>query len=69
MITTERVVAGLYVDKACANHWIVQDRNGRFWMVQPGENCWERRQHFEPTDETRLEPVPGHYRYVLGLPD
>ena len=32
------------------------------------ENPWDHRQPFYPTEETDLEPVPGHYRSVLGLP-
>ena len=26
------------------------------------------RQPFHPAEETELEPVPGHYKYMLGLP-
>ena len=68
MITTEKSVVGLYVDKTCPEHWIVLDHQGRFWMVPPGQNPWERRQPFQPTEDTELEPIPGHYKYVLGLP-
>jgi hypothetical protein len=68
MISTEKPVVGLYVDKGRPEHWIVRDHQGRFWMVPPGENAWERRQPYEPTEETELEPIPGHYQYVLGLP-
>ena len=32
------------------------------------ENAWEHRQPFQFTDETELEPIPGHYRMALGLP-
>jgi hypothetical protein len=68
MITTEKLVVGLYVDKTCPECWIVQDHQGRFWMVPSGQDSWERRQPFQPTEETDLEPIPGHYKYVLGLP-
>jgi hypothetical protein len=68
MITREKPLVGLYVDKACAAHWIVKDHEGRFWMVPPGEDSWERREPYEPTAGTQLEPIPGHYRYMLGLP-
>ena len=27
-----------------------------------------QRQPFYPSEETALEPVPGHYKYMLGLP-
>jgi hypothetical protein len=68
MTAMEKPVVSLYVDKACREHWIVRDHEGRFWTVPSGENPWERRQPFEPTEETELEPIPGHYKYVLGLP-
>jgi hypothetical protein len=68
MITTEKLVVGLYVDKACPEYWIVQDQQGQFWMVPSGQNSWERRRPFQPTEETNLEPIPRHYEYVLGLP-
>ena len=32
MITTEKPVVGLYVDKACSEHWIVKDHEGDFPM-------------------------------------
>jgi hypothetical protein len=69
MIATEKPVVGLYVDKACPAHWIVRDHEGRFWMVPPGENGWQRRQPYQTTEETELESIPGHYKYALGLPD
>jgi hypothetical protein len=65
---TERPVVGLYVDKSCSEHWIVKDRHGQFWTVPPGDNAWERRQRFHPSEETELAPVPGHYLSMLGLP-
>ena len=33
------------------------------------EDPWDQRQPFYPTEETELEPVPGHYKYMLGLAD
>jgi hypothetical protein len=65
MATTHRVAA-LYVDKA-TQQWIVQDFEGRFWSLPPSDNPWEQRQPFTPAEETELEPVPGHYKYMLGL--
>ena len=38
-----------------------------FWSVSASENSWEQRQPFQPTEETQLEPVPGHYIHMLGL--
>jgi hypothetical protein len=67
-MAAENLVVGLYVDKACPAHWIVRDRDGRFWIVPPGEDAWERRQPFQPTGETELEAIPGHYLYMIGLP-
>jgi hypothetical protein len=66
MIATENLIVGLYVDKARPEHWIVRDHQGRLWMVPPGENSWGRRQPFQPTEETELEPIPSHYKYMLG---
>ncbi len=68
MITIENRRAGLFVDRARPQHWIVRDPEGNFWIVPPVENPWERRQPFEPTEETELESVPGHYKHMLGLP-
>ena len=68
MTSTRKPALYLYVDKGCTEHWIVRDGEGRFWAVPPGENAWERRQPFQPTGEMELEPIPGHYKYMLGLP-
>jgi len=68
MFTTEKSVVGIFVDKACPQHWIVRDPEGSFWIVPPVENPWANRQPFAPTDETDLDPIPGHYKYMLGLP-
>ncbi|MGO9922366.1 MAG: hypothetical protein ACLQIB_47675 [Isosphaeraceae bacterium] len=67
MITTEPRVVGLYVAKACPEHWIVRDQEGQLWTVPPGDNSWQRRQPLEPTEEVELEPIPRHYIYMLGL--
>jgi hypothetical protein len=68
MIATGKLVTAIYVDKAQPQHWIVRDPDGNFWIVPPVENPWDSRQPFEPTEETELESVPGHYKYMLGLP-
>lgn len=68
MIATRSRIAALYVDKARPEHWIVRDPDGSFWIVPPVENPWESRQPFEPNEATELEPIPGHYKYALGLP-
>jgi hypothetical protein len=57
----------IYVDRA-RQQWVVLDREGNFWTVPSMSNAWEHRQPFHLADDTELEPVPGHYRYMLGLP-
>jgi hypothetical protein len=64
--TTTRVMA-LYVDKA-SQRWIVQDAEGNSWSLPRTDNPWEERQPFSPAEETELEPAPGHYKNMLGLP-
>jgi len=68
MIAAKKFAAALFVDKARPQHWIVRDPEGNFWIVPPVENPWDNRQPFELAEETELEPVPGHYKYMLGLP-
>jgi hypothetical protein len=68
MIATPSRKAEIFVDRACTEHWIVRDPDGNYWIVPSVENAWDYRRPFEPTEETNLEPVPGHYRYMLGLP-
>jgi hypothetical protein len=57
----------LFVDRS-SQQWIVKDREGRFWVVALRENSWEHRQPFAPTNETDLEPIPAHYKYMFDLP-
>lgn len=59
----------LYVDRSL-QQWIVLDPDGNFWSVPSvEEDPWQQRQPYYPTEETELEPVPGHYKSVLGLPN
>jgi hypothetical protein len=51
-----------------SQQWVVLDPEGNFWIVPSSENAWEQRQPFYPTEESELEPVPGHYKFMLGLP-
>jgi hypothetical protein len=60
-------LVALFADKS-SQQWIVRDPEGNFWILPPGENPWDHRQAFQPSAETELEPVPGHYRDMLGLP-
>jgi hypothetical protein len=58
----------LYVDRSQPGDcWIVRDQAGDFWMVPSGDDAWERRQPYTPGEDTQLEPIPGHYKYLLGL--
>jgi len=68
MLTLRKNVVTLFVDRF-SQQWIVLDPEGNFWIVpSDNENPWDQRQPFTPTEETELEPVPGHYKYMLGLP-
>jgi hypothetical protein len=66
-MTTVRKQMSLFVDRS-SQQWIVRDADGNFWLVPSVEQAWEHRQPFEPSEETDLEPVPGHYKHMLGLP-
>ena len=57
----------LFVRRA-SQQWVVLDAEGNFWILPRVENSWEQRQPFYPTEENELEPVPGHYKYMLGPP-
>lgn len=57
----------LYVDRL-RQRWIVLDQSGRFWLLPNVENPWNQRQPIDLTEETELQPIPGHYKYLLGLP-
>ncbi len=48
--------------------WIVRDPEGNFWRVPSCENAWDRRRPYQPTEQSDLQPVPGNYRDMLGLP-
>ena len=64
---TIRMQMAIYVDRA-NGQWVVRDGDSNFWMLPPSETPWDDRQPFSPSEETELEPVPGHYRYMLRLP-
>ena len=67
MPAVRKHVVGLYVDRS-TQQWIVRDQEGNYWVVPPTDHPWDDRQPFFPAEETELEPVPGHYKYMLGLP-
>jgi hypothetical protein len=68
MIPSPTRKAALFVDRSCTDHWIVRDPDGNFWIVPPVENAWACRRPFQPTEETALEAIPGHYASLLDLP-
>lgn len=57
----------LFVERS-TRQWVVLDPEGKFWILPPLDDPWLNRLPFEPTEETPLDPVPGHYKHVLGLP-
>jgi hypothetical protein len=65
--TLRKPTLSLYVEKSC-QQWVVRDTDGNFWLVPPDDDPWNHRQPYNPNEETELEPVPGHYRHLLGLP-
>ena len=67
MMTLKHQRVTIYVDKP-SQQWIVRDPEGNFWSVPAIEEAWENRRPFTPSDDCELEPVPGHYKYMLGLP-
>ena len=67
MIGVGKPQVTLYVNRS-TQQWVVLDQEGNFWILPSVENPWDLRQMFYPTEETDLEPVPGHYKYILGLP-
>ena len=68
MISAPARLAAIFVDRRSSDHWVVRDPEGNFWIVPSAENAWNRRQPFYLTDAADLEPVPGHYKSLLGLP-
>lgn len=57
----------MYVDRS-SQQWIVRDLDGNFWILPAVDHPWDHREPVELTEEMELEPVPGHYRYLLDLP-
>ncbi len=67
MTTIQKYVVALFVDRS-SQQWVVRDAEGNFWLLPAGDNPWDDRQPFYPTEESDLESIPGHYRYLLNLP-
>jgi hypothetical protein len=66
-VAGRRPTSLLYVDRR-TKQWVVRDAEGRYWTLTHVTNAWQHRVPFLPSEETRLEPVPGHYKPVLGIP-
>jgi len=67
MLAVRRQGIALFVDRS-SQQWIVRDPEGNLWKLPAGEEAWDHREPLEPTEETDLEPIPGHYKYLLQLP-
>ena len=67
MLAVRKQGVALFVDRS-TQQWIVRDPEGNLWMLPAGEDAWDRREPFLPTEATDLEPIPGHYKYLLRLP-
>jgi len=67
MLTLPKHSISIYVDHE-SGQWIVRDGEGSFWSLPHTDRPWDDRQPYYPTEETELEPIPGHYRFLLGLP-
>ena len=67
MVTGPNHKVLIFVDRS-SNQWIVRDREGFYWIVPVIKDPWEHRQPFQLSQDAELEPVPGHYKYLLELP-
>jgi hypothetical protein len=67
MPTGRKQVTGIYVDRSTGS-WVVRDADGNLWVLPLTDNPWDDRRPFSPAEEAELEPVPGHYKNLLGLP-
>ena len=67
MISPRKQRVVLFAERS-SEQWVVQDPEGNFWLLPSVDNPWSQRQPFQPTEETDLELVPGHYKNMLGLP-
>jgi hypothetical protein len=62
-----RRVTALYVDRT-TQQWVVRDTCGEFWVLPSSQDAWRHRLPFALTQDSTLEPVPGHYISLLGIP-
>ena len=62
-----RKVTALYVDRS-TQQWVVRDTYGEFWVLPSSQDAWRHRRPFALNPDSTLEPVPGHYISLLGIP-
>jgi hypothetical protein len=67
MLAEPKRAPALYVDRS-TRQWVVRDPEGKFWVVPVVEDAWNHREPYQPVEDSRLEPIPGHYKYLLQLP-
>ncbi len=67
MTASGRRVTALFVDRT-TRRWVVRCPEGNYWVLPSEGNVWENRRPFQPEQDTDLEPVPWHYKDMLGLP-
>jgi hypothetical protein len=65
--TSGKQLVAIFVDRS-SRQWVVRDPDGNFWSLPAREDPWDHRQPFALGDGTDLEPVPGHYKNMLGVP-
>jgi hypothetical protein len=67
MVTAGNKV-NLFADR-CSQQWVVLDTDGNYWILSTSDdNPWGQRLPFNLTEETELEPMPGHYKHMFGIP-
>lgn len=66
MMIARKQSTSLYVDRG-TGRFVVLDSDGDYWTLPTAQNAWDLREPFSPNDETDLESVPGHYKYMLGI--
>jgi hypothetical protein len=50
MMTVSNRLVALFADKS-SQQWVVRDPEGNFWIIPSGNNPWDHRQPFYPTEE------------------
>jgi hypothetical protein len=66
LITHSKAAVELFADKV-GRQWVARDPDGKFWVLPPGDDPWGNRRPFDPAEDAELEPLPGHYKYMLGI--